>query len=143
MFLVAIMSVFLLSVSTPTSPPLPKVGATCFNSGVYLGTSNLPPGNTKSSTVVNIAAFVNNDSKPFAWVYRSAAGDLWFQANASEADALRKALTPQWSRVVKVQPGHYRATLVKLSVHEGNTIEYVLINHGITFLRCFSERLRV
>jgi hypothetical protein len=94
--LITLAAFVLLGIAPSPSQPISqaRVGQSCYDSLLVIGTDNVPVGNGKPTTIVNIWALLkqkSGDNQPIAWIYKNAAGNYWIQVAGSQSETIRKA----------------------------------------------------
>jgi hypothetical protein len=127
-------------------PPVSQaqIGEGCYNSLLVVGTDNAPGGSGRSTTVVNIWAFIFRDKdgelKPLAWVYKNAGGDYWIQTSLAQAKRIRQAFSPRLAgnllRGITNEPRSIPWKMPGLDSYDANFSTIGAIRQG-----CFSRDL--
>ncbi len=124
-------------------PIAPKADAHCLGSVFGLGSDNLPFwSETKDTSIINIWAFTTRSHVPIAWLYRTQAKVMWFQARMASRHTLRDVLTgDQYLRLgITGRPDSTGGLPVVVSQKQIATLKTALGTKGVALYPCFTTR---
>ena len=132
----------LLTGAATLVPTIPKMNASCLGAPVHLETDNVPVGNGKSTSVVNIWGFVDRESGAVvAWAYKNFADDYYIQFN-DKVPHDNFIDIPFASRIFAPPVNGVYDRIVRLTPPQLQTVEEALAKKGVIRHACFTRDLR-
>lgn len=123
-------------------PATPKMNASCLGAPVHLETDNVPVGNGKSTSVVNIWGFVDRETGAVvAWAYKNFRDEYYIQFNYKVPHDRFNDI-PFANRIFAPPINGVYDRIVRLTPPQLQTVEEALSKKGVIRHACFTRDLR-